>query len=195
MRTKLIMPPCLTSIFLIGVLSAMFNTCKPRLERGAGVGVPCSPVGSYFIKSMSKTIYDNKEFGQVTVAGRWRAASKVDPFHIPAVNSFEITCNRAQGTCLESLANLYTELDGNDGIPPGLFFVRTQGYRVAEWTDLTLLAVSRPREEMPTLPKSASVSNIEVRINFIDRTVTRTRTTSAWVTTENSPEVQLWVLE
>ncbi len=183
MRLKAAISSGLTSIILIGILSAILIACN--LTGKGEVNVPCSGFGSFVVRTTIHNIHEDKELALVTARGRWRAVDEADAAHIPAVNSVDITCDKVKMVCTESIAKLYTELDDLDSIWSGRLFAFTNEYKVLEWTSSDVIAIHKPR-----------AADIQISISLAHNIAFKEFTgTSARGAIDPNPEVQLWVLE
>lgn len=81
----------------------------------------------------------------LVVEGRWRLQGRRNPdFSLARLNSSYISCSKAAMMCDETVAELRTPEDGDRlGIKSGELLATCHTYRVTEWTDSVLVAISR----------------------------------------------------
>jgi hypothetical protein len=81
----------------------------------------------------------------LVVEGRWRLQGRRNPdFSLARLNSSYILCSRDAMMCDETVAELRTPDDGERlGINSGELLATCHTYRVTEWTDSVLVAISR----------------------------------------------------
>ena len=120
--------------------------------------------GRLVVRSDYKNVTGDSGF--VQVEGGWRIAS--DPKHdiLTQINSVQIVCDKAKGTCTEIIALLYTARDewAKSILSDNFLTALTQEYQVLDWSESAIVAIAPPP------PRAA---DIELRISIEHKTAER----------------------
>jgi len=121
----------------------------------------------------------------VFIEGRWHAETPEDAnsTHLPEFNSVSLYCSRTNQMCYESLAIL-TSPDGSipDPTQEMMLVATSFNYRILEWTDHNITAITEPR-----------AADIRLNISLTDKTATRIVTeTSARGAKGADPRPHIW---
>lgn len=126
--------------------------------------------------------------GFVSMSGRWARVTDSQRSALPLLNAVQIVCSRNQGTCIEAVAGLHSDLDPlfREATGGGLLLTsEVTEFSIREWSASAIKAIAQPR-----------VADIELRISMPEKTVSRTAIeTSTRGASGADPTPEVWRLE
>jgi hypothetical protein len=126
--------------------------------------------------------------GFVSASGHWVRTTSRQRSGVPVLNAVQIVCSRNQGTCIEAVAGLHSDLDPlfREATGGGLLLTsEITEFSIHEWSALAIRATAQPR-----------AADIELRISMPEKTVSRTAIeTGARGASGADPTPEVWSLE